>query len=67
MSAAASLKRMPVERDRRISAVVEREQTRLRRFIRRRVSDAREERERFRHGMRDRFGFGPPPGEPKEP
>src|SRR5579859_1434493 len=36
---AASLERMTVEQDRRISDVVKREQSRLRNFIRRRVPD----------------------------
>jgi RNA polymerase sigma factor (sigma-70 family) len=39
---AAGLERMPLEEDRRISEVVEREQSRLRNFIRRRVPDARD-------------------------
>jgi RNA polymerase sigma factor (sigma-70 family) len=42
MSDAASLKQMPTEPDRRISEVVEREQSRLRNFIRRRVPDPRD-------------------------
>jgi RNA polymerase sigma factor (sigma-70 family) len=42
MNAAASLERMPSEQDQRISEVVEREQSRLRRFIRRRVFDPRD-------------------------
>src|ERR1051326_7524212 len=37
--AAASLERMTLEQDRRISDVVERERSRLRNFIRRRVRD----------------------------
>jgi len=40
MRNAASLEPMAIERDRRISEVVEQEQSRLRRFIRRRVPDA---------------------------
>jgi RNA polymerase sigma factor (sigma-70 family) len=39
MKAAASLERMALEQDQRISEVVEREQSRLRNFIRRRVPD----------------------------
>jgi RNA polymerase sigma factor (sigma-70 family) len=39
---AASLERMAVEQDRRISDVVKREQSRLRNFIRRRVPDRRD-------------------------
>jgi RNA polymerase sigma factor (sigma-70 family) len=39
---AASLKRMALDQDLRISEVVEREQSRLRRFIRRRVADPRD-------------------------
>jgi RNA polymerase sigma factor (sigma-70 family) len=39
---AASLERMALEEDQRISEVVEREQSRLRNFIRRRVPDARD-------------------------
>jgi len=39
MKNAASLKRMPIEQDQRISKVVKREQLRLRDFIRRRVPD----------------------------
>jgi RNA polymerase sigma factor (sigma-70 family) len=39
MKAAASLERMTSEQDERISEVVEREQSRLRNFIRRRVAD----------------------------
>jgi RNA polymerase sigma factor (sigma-70 family) len=39
---AAGLERMALEEDRRISEVVEREQSRLRNFIRRRVPDARD-------------------------
>jgi RNA polymerase sigma factor (sigma-70 family) len=39
MKAATSLERMALEQDRRISEVVERERSRLRSFIRRRVSD----------------------------
>jgi RNA polymerase sigma factor (sigma-70 family) len=39
MKNAASLKRMPIEQDQRISKVVQREQLRLRNFIRRRVPD----------------------------
>ncbi len=42
MKNAASLERMAPEQDRRISEVVEREQSRLRRFIRRRVPDTRD-------------------------
>lgn len=42
MKDAASLERMALEQDRRISEVVEREQSRLRNFIRRRVPDARD-------------------------
>src|SRR5512132_1645509 len=42
MKAATSLERMTREQDRRISDVVKREQSRLRRFIRRRVPDARD-------------------------
>ena len=42
MQDAASLERMAIERDRRITEVVEREQSRLRNFIRRRVPDARD-------------------------
>jgi RNA polymerase sigma factor (sigma-70 family) len=42
MSGAASLKPMAVEPDQRISEVVEREQSRLRNFIRRRVPDSRD-------------------------
>jgi RNA polymerase sigma factor (sigma-70 family) len=42
MSGAASLERMAPEQDRRISEVVEREQSRLRNFIRRRVPDPRD-------------------------
>jgi len=42
MKAAASLERMAPEQDRRISEVVEQEQSRLRRFIRRRVPDPRD-------------------------
>jgi RNA polymerase sigma factor (sigma-70 family) len=42
MKAAASLERMAVEQDQRISEVVEREQSRLRNFIRRRVPDPRD-------------------------
>src|ERR1700688_3704533 len=42
MSGAASLKPMAVEPDQRISEVVEREQSRLRNFIRRRVPDPRD-------------------------
>jgi RNA polymerase sigma factor (sigma-70 family) len=42
MKNAASPERMPLEQDRRISEVVEREQSRLRRFIRRRVPDPRD-------------------------
>jgi RNA polymerase sigma factor (sigma-70 family) len=40
--AAASLERMPLEQDQRISEVVKREQSRLRNFIRRRVPDPRD-------------------------
>src|SRR5436853_4055759 len=39
MKNAASLERMPLEQDQRISTVVKREQSRLRNFIRRRVPD----------------------------
>ena len=39
---AAGLERMALEQDQRISEVVEREQSRLRNFIRRRVPDARD-------------------------
>ncbi len=42
MSGAASLERMAFEPDQRISEVVEREQSRLRNFIRRRVPDPRD-------------------------
>jgi RNA polymerase sigma factor (sigma-70 family) len=42
MSDAASLKRMAVEQDQRISDTVQREQPRLRNFIRRRVLDPRD-------------------------
>jgi len=42
MEVAASLKRMAHEQDERISEVVEREQSRLRNFIRRRVPDPRD-------------------------
>ena len=42
MSGAASLERMALEADQRISEVVEREQSRLRNFIRRRVPDPRD-------------------------
>ena len=42
MMNAASLERMELEQDRRISEVVEREQSRLRHFIRRRVPDPRD-------------------------
>ena len=42
MKNAASVERMALEQDRRISEVVEREQSRLRRFIRRRVPDPRD-------------------------
>ena len=42
MSGAASLERMALEQDQRISEVVEREQSRLRNFIRRRVPDPRD-------------------------
>jgi RNA polymerase sigma factor (sigma-70 family) len=42
MKDAASLERMAPERDQRISEVVTREQSRLRRFIRRRVQDRRD-------------------------
>jgi RNA polymerase sigma factor (sigma-70 family) len=42
MSGAASLERMALEADQRISDVVEREQSRLRNFIRRRVPDSRD-------------------------
>ena len=42
MKDAASLERMSLEQDRRISDVVDREQSRLRNFIRRRVPDPRD-------------------------
>src|ERR1700732_4937201 len=42
MKEAASLERMNLEQDRRISDVVTREQSRLRNFIRRRVPDPRD-------------------------
>jgi RNA polymerase sigma factor (sigma-70 family) len=42
MKEAASLDRMPLEQDQRISEVVKREQRRLRNFIRRRVPDPRD-------------------------
>jgi RNA polymerase sigma factor (sigma-70 family) len=42
MKGAASLDRMALEQDRRISEVVQREQSRLRNFIRRRVPDPRD-------------------------
>jgi RNA polymerase sigma factor (sigma-70 family) len=42
MKEAASLERMPLEQDQRISEVVKREQSRLRNFIRRRVPDSRD-------------------------
>jgi len=42
MKESASLERMPLEQDQRISRVVKREQLRLRNFIRRRVSDPRD-------------------------
>lgn len=42
MKDAASLERMPLEQDQRISTVVKREQNRLRDFIRRRVPDPRD-------------------------
>jgi RNA polymerase sigma factor (sigma-70 family) len=42
MKHAASLERMSLEQDRRISEVVKREQSRLRNFIRRRVPDPRD-------------------------
>ena len=42
MKHAASLERMSLEQDRRISDVVDREQSRLRNFIRRRVPDPRD-------------------------
>ncbi len=42
MSGAASLERMALEPDQRVSEVVKREQSRLRNFIRRRVSDPRD-------------------------
>jgi len=42
MRNAASLERMALERDRRISEVVQREQSRLRNFVRRRVPDPRD-------------------------
>jgi RNA polymerase sigma factor (sigma-70 family) len=42
MKNAASLERMPLEQEQRISQVVQREQLRLRNFIRRRVPDSRD-------------------------
>lgn len=42
MKNAANLERMPIEQDQRISKVVQREQSRLRSFIRRRVPDPRD-------------------------
>jgi len=39
---AASLERMPLEQDQRLSAIVERERARLKGFIRRRVADPRD-------------------------
>src|SRR6185295_18264640 len=42
MKNAASLERMPIEQDQRISKVVQREESRLRNFIRRRVPDPRD-------------------------
>src|SRR5436190_20758418 len=42
MNDAASLERMAIEQDQRISEVVKREQSRLRNFIRRRVPDPRD-------------------------
>jgi len=42
MKGAASLERMPLEQDQRISDVVKREQSRLRNFIRKRVPDPRD-------------------------
>jgi RNA polymerase sigma factor (sigma-70 family) len=42
MTRVASLERMALEQDQRISEVVEREQSRLRNFIRRRVADPRD-------------------------
>lgn len=42
MTTVASLERMALEQDQRISEVVEREQSRLRNFIRRRVADPRD-------------------------
>jgi RNA polymerase sigma factor (sigma-70 family) len=42
MKNAASLERMPIEQDQRISKAVQREQVRLRDFIRRRVPDPRD-------------------------
>ena len=42
MKNAASLERMPIEQDQRISTAVQREQVRLRDFIRRRVPDPRD-------------------------
>ncbi|HEX9799110.1 MAG TPA: sigma-70 family RNA polymerase sigma factor [Thermoanaerobaculia bacterium] len=42
MMVVASLERMAIEEDQRISEVVEREQRRLRRFVRRRVPDPRD-------------------------
>src|SRR5438094_5930443 len=42
MGGTASLKRMALEQDQRISEVIKREQSRLRNFIRRRVPDPRD-------------------------
>src|SRR3989441_10849261 len=42
MNGAVSLERMALEQDQRISDVIKREQSRLRNFIRRRVSDPRD-------------------------
>src|ERR1700686_5451450 len=42
MKGAATLERMAIEQDQRISEVVKREQSRLRNFIRRRVPDPRD-------------------------
>src|ERR1700676_4085569 len=45
MKGAATLERMAIEPDRRISEVVKREQSRLQNFIRRRVPDRRDARD----------------------
>src|ERR1700676_2190638 len=45
MKGAATLERMAIEPDRRISAVVKREQSRLQNFIHRRVADRRDARD----------------------